>query len=100
MDNDEFIAAINDRPRSQTLKLVYADWLEESGNPKAAEYLRLECELSQQSLFEDRYWDLKNHYDPNSPRIGWMNLPLGKFTGSARTAGCQLWQYHRKIAVA
>lgn len=44
-DEDAFIRAILQRPTDDALRLVYADWLEEHGDPRA-EYLRLECKLA------------------------------------------------------
>jgi uncharacterized protein (TIGR02996 family) len=40
-----FLAAIRANPRDDSLRLVYADWLDERGRPESA-YLRLECELA------------------------------------------------------
>lgn len=40
----EFIAEIHAQSHDETPRLIYADWLEENGDPRA-EYLRLECEL-------------------------------------------------------
>jgi uncharacterized protein (TIGR02996 family) len=45
---DSFLRAILDDPRDATLRLVYADWLEERGDEEScsrAEYLRVECAL-------------------------------------------------------
>ncbi len=39
-----FIEALRERPDDQTLRLVYADWLEETGNSRG-ELIRLQCEL-------------------------------------------------------
>ena len=42
MDTDRLlIEAIKDNPRERTAKLVYADWLEENGQPDRAELIRL-----------------------------------------------------------
>jgi uncharacterized protein (TIGR02996 family) len=40
-----FIDAILANPSEDATRLVYADWLEERGDPRAA-YLRLECQLA------------------------------------------------------
>jgi uncharacterized protein (TIGR02996 family) len=40
-----FIDAIAENPDDDTARLVYADWLEDRGDPRA-EYLRLEVELA------------------------------------------------------
>src|SRR5688572_5761980 len=47
-DENAFIRAILADPRDRTLRLVYADWLEERGDAESdsrAEYLRVECQL-------------------------------------------------------
>ena len=47
-EENKFIRAILDDPRDVNLRLVYADWLEERGDPdsaRRAEYLRTECTL-------------------------------------------------------
>jgi uncharacterized protein (TIGR02996 family) len=46
MSEDEpFLRAIHAAPEDSTLRLVYADWLEERGDPRA-EYLRLDARLA------------------------------------------------------
>jgi uncharacterized protein (TIGR02996 family) len=47
-DEAAFIQAILANPGDITSRLVYADWLEERGDPESlrrAEYIRIECEL-------------------------------------------------------
>lgn len=44
-------------PQNDTLRLVYADWLEERGDARG-EFIRLQCELAQEELDEDRRVDL------------------------------------------
>jgi len=43
-DHDAFVAAIVNAPDDATARLVYADWLEERGDPRA-EFLRLAVDL-------------------------------------------------------
>lgn len=57
--NDAFEAAViadcdNDLPR-----LVYADWLDENGDPDRASFIRVQCELDAMSPAHDSYDDLK-----------------------------------------
>jgi uncharacterized protein (TIGR02996 family) len=40
-----FLQAIHDNPDDDTLRLVYADWLEEQGDPQA-ELIRVQCRLA------------------------------------------------------
>src|SRR5215475_13870570 len=44
-----FLTAILERPHDDTTKLVYADWLEEHGDPRA-EYLRLMVKVRQERV--------------------------------------------------
>jgi uncharacterized protein (TIGR02996 family) len=58
MDDPAFLAAITAAPQDAALRLVYADWLEEQGDPRA-ELVRIEEEMRQLPVFSDRYWQLK-----------------------------------------
>ena len=42
-----FIAAIRANPEDDLPRLVYADWLEENGDAARAEFIRVQCRLSQ-----------------------------------------------------
>jgi uncharacterized protein (TIGR02996 family) len=42
-----FLGAILDDPADDSPRLVYADWLDEHGEPDRAEFIRLQCELEQ-----------------------------------------------------
>jgi uncharacterized protein (TIGR02996 family) len=46
MKNDAFLQAILDAPDDDTPRLVYADWLDEHGDPERAEFIRVQCELA------------------------------------------------------
>src|SRR4051794_12464475 len=46
MSHDAFLRAIIDRPDDDTPRLVYADWLDENGDPARAEFIRVQCELA------------------------------------------------------
>ena len=41
-----FLAAIRDQPDDDTLRLAYADWLDENGDPERAEFVRVQCQLA------------------------------------------------------
>jgi uncharacterized protein (TIGR02996 family) len=43
-DGDALFRALCESPNDDTPRLVYADWLEESGDPDRAEFIRLQCE--------------------------------------------------------
>jgi uncharacterized protein (TIGR02996 family) len=40
-----FIAAIAAQPDDDAVRLVFADWLDENGQPERAEFIRLSCQL-------------------------------------------------------
>jgi uncharacterized protein (TIGR02996 family) len=45
-DDDAFLRAIGAAPADDAPRLVYADWLDEHGQPERAEFIRVQCELA------------------------------------------------------
>src|SRR3712207_3150772 len=45
-ENDALLRAILDSPEDDAPRLVYADWLEEQGDPERAEFIRLQVALA------------------------------------------------------
>jgi uncharacterized protein (TIGR02996 family) len=48
-DESAFIAAVRDSPEDDGPRLVYADWLDEQGDPELAaraEFIRVQCGLA------------------------------------------------------
>ncbi len=56
--NNDFLNAIQTEPHERTLRLVYADWLDEHNDPRG-ELIRTEEEMRQVPVFADRFWELK-----------------------------------------
>jgi uncharacterized protein (TIGR02996 family) len=54
----DFVAAIATSPDDRDLRLVYADWLEERGDPRG-ELVRAEEEMRMLAPYSDEYWSLK-----------------------------------------
>jgi uncharacterized protein (TIGR02996 family) len=50
-DEQALLAAIWRHPNEDTPRLMYADWLQENGQPGRAEFIRAQCELA--TLAED-----------------------------------------------
>jgi uncharacterized protein (TIGR02996 family) len=44
-DRDALLAAIRESPRDDAPRLIYADWLDEHGEPDDAEFIRIQIEL-------------------------------------------------------
>jgi uncharacterized protein (TIGR02996 family) len=67
---EAFLRDIRERPEDDTPRLVFADWLEDNGDPRRAEFIRLQCRLA--ALGEDavapelldRQWELLAVYQP------------------------------------
>jgi uncharacterized protein (TIGR02996 family) len=55
---DDFLKAIAATPADRTLRLVFADWLDEHSDPRA-ELIRIEEEMRALPAFSDRFWELK-----------------------------------------
>jgi uncharacterized protein (TIGR02996 family) len=45
-DRVAFLRAIAEHPDDDLPRLVYADWLDEHGDPARAEFIRVQCELT------------------------------------------------------
>ncbi len=56
---ETLLREIYDKPREETAWLVYADWLEEQGDPRA-EYIRLHLELGRLSAQDSRLTELQH----------------------------------------
>ena len=51
---DDIVANIDD----DTPRLVYADWLDENGQPERAEFIRVQCELARAEPWTPRHSEL------------------------------------------
>jgi uncharacterized protein (TIGR02996 family) len=64
-DAAPFLAAIRAAPDDDAPRLIYADWLDEHGEPERAEFIRVQCELARRESpgLKMRETDLlaKNH---------------------------------------
>jgi uncharacterized protein (TIGR02996 family) len=60
-DRDALYRAILDSPDDDTLRLVYADALEESGDPRRAAFVRTQVELSQLPEYDPRAVQTRYH---------------------------------------
>ncbi len=45
-ENLGLLTAIIEEPDSDDLRLIYADWIDEHGEPERAEFIRVQCELA------------------------------------------------------
>lgn len=45
MSRESFIRCICEQPAEDTTRLVFADWLDENGDPDRAEFIRVQCAL-------------------------------------------------------
>ncbi len=58
-DQSMLLAAIIALPEEDLPRLMYADWLEENGQPERAEFIRLECRMARATEFDwadDKRW--------------------------------------------
>src|SRR5437867_4536323 len=59
MSQDEgFLRAIIEEPDDVGLRLIYADWLEERGDPRG-EFIRVQCQLEELKEYDPRFKELK-----------------------------------------
>src|SRR5262249_53469405 len=58
MNQDLLLQAILENPEDQTIRLIYADWLEERGNPRG-EFIRVQIQLRRMSQADPAYPELR-----------------------------------------
>lgn len=58
-DEPALLAAIRAHPDEDTPRLIYADWLDENGQPERAEFIRLQCLPEPSEEQEGRAFDLE-----------------------------------------
>jgi uncharacterized protein (TIGR02996 family) len=103
MGDDGFIRAILEAPEDDGPRLVYADWLDEHGQPERAEFIRIECE--QVVIHRDpecapnrwdnpRFWELEDRGRELCKRhaAGWFGPLLRKFGREMSTRRGFPWQ--------
>lgn len=76
-----FLQSIGEAPEDNGPCLIYADWLEENGNSERAEFIRVQCELSDPNLAEEKRTSLRHRERDllNAHRQEWlesMSLPV------------------------
>src|SRR5262249_2658905 len=55
---EAFLEAIREQPDDDTPRLIYADWLEEHGQPERAEFIRVQCEKARLPEGSPRWFEL------------------------------------------
>ena len=58
-DEKALLATIWEHPHDDTPRLVYADWLQENGQPEHAEFIRVQIEMWRIDPWDDRMRDLR-----------------------------------------
>src|SRR5262249_1642285 len=82
--DDEFLREIERQPAERTLRLVYADWLDERDDPRRA-LIRIEEEMRQGPGVAGRVWGVEAR--PHPPPAGGGGGG-GRWPGRSGAAGC------------
>ncbi len=59
MSHESFQKAIFKEPDDDAIRLIYADWLDENGEPLWAELIRVQCEIATLTPASDQFVGLK-----------------------------------------
>jgi uncharacterized protein (TIGR02996 family) len=77
-DEAALLAAILAHPDEDTPRLIFADWLEENGQPERAEFIRIQCDPNADEAAEQRAEELEERNRakwlvglPQFPRVTW-----------------------------
>ena len=96
-DGEALFRAICELPGEDTPRLVYADWLEENGQPERAEFIRLQCETlavphatlaarrTRASVLLKAHGDRWYNELPALPGVAWGTFFVRGFIDTART---------------
>jgi uncharacterized protein (TIGR02996 family) len=76
---EAFLEAIREQPDDDTPRLIYADWLEEYGQPERAEFIRVQCEKERVPEGSPRWFDLSIREE--ELRAAYEHEWLGPFGG-------------------
>lgn len=89
-DGDALLKVICERPREDTPRLMYADWLDEHGDSLRAEFIRFQIEFPRWNTSHPRYAELRARDDtfeaarpawlnalPRAPGVKYVNSPVG-----------------------
>ena len=100
-DRDALLAAIRANPEEDTPRLMFADWLDEHGEPERAEFIRLQCEIA---LLADEGGDsyamyafLRDRYPTGLAASDWTRIDPGVHRLVALHPGCQSKGVHRSV---
>src|SRR4051795_7636039 len=84
-DDDAFLRAIIDNPDDDVPRLVYADYLDEHGDPERAEFIRAQCAVERLPPSDpecDRLYDRSEDLLAAN-RERWLG-PIDEFVDSAK----------------
>ena len=88
MSHESFLRAIIADPADDLPRLVYADWLDENGDPDRAEFIRVQCELAKLPEDDPRRPGLEDReHDLLDANEGVVDREPGARTYDARRVG-------------
>jgi uncharacterized protein (TIGR02996 family) len=92
-DDPALIQAILDDPDDDGVRLVYADWLEEHGQPERGEFIRVQCELARRGEDDPRRNQLLQREDAllRRDRDEWL-APLRAVLDRPHSRLARLWR--------
>jgi uncharacterized protein (TIGR02996 family) len=107
---EPFLRAICADPEDDTARLVYADWLEENGQPERAEFIRVQVERARlraagadTEALERRLRELRHAHEyewrcelPRLSGVSWQRFWRGFVSG----AGVVHWRFYERYADA
>jgi uncharacterized protein (TIGR02996 family) len=113
-DGSALFRAVRENPADNNPRLVYADWLQENGQPERGEFILLQCEAWQlcpayptvtearnaASRLLKRYGDLWFSELPALPGVTWSNLFVRGFVDTAWVVAGKDFHNHVPLLLA
>ncbi len=86
--NEQFLPAIVDDPENDLPRLIYADWLEEQGDPRG-EFIRVQCELAKLGEYDPDRIPLVERQDQL------LQKNKSKWTKDLKIAAIRVFEFRR-----
>src|SRR5262249_54858852 len=99
MSEAAFLQAVRDEPEDDATRLVFADWLEERGDPRG-ELIRLQVGLDRTDEYDDRYleWSARSERWLNEHGDLWLSkLPRAGEDGAGAFWPRLEWHFRRGL---
>ena len=86
-----FLHAVLENPEDDATRLIFADWLDDNGQPERAEFIRLQVEGARLPLDAEGQKERRKRNCPAEPQRGGPSTTVKHCLASAAAAPSSIW---------